>query len=311
MSLLGVFLNRQYRRCSLLLAALFVAGSALQAGANPTGPQTRFGVVEVSGGALTQVHQFSERAIVDWQSFSIGTGERVQFLQPGPLSVILNRVVGGDPSKILGSLQANGNVFLINPNGIIFGPGSSINVGSLVTSTQPLSDEDFLSGSYHLTRATGGPAGVFTIQTASGPRSAFSLDGQGLVLFALSGNQPASLVKETRADLLSQSLGVPSNLRANTLARTADGSLRLIRAQTTGGANASQVLVQVFLEALPLDEDLGPEGRAFAQDNALLVEEFLDLVTEVTSLSEEEQDPTQVLNLWDDQEFMRHKNRGR
>ena len=116
---------------------------------NPSGPTVRHGQVQISGGSEAQIRQLTDRAIVDWQSFSIGGNESVLFLQPSDLSVILNRVTGGDPSSILGRLEANGNVFLINPNGILFGPNSVVNVGGLVAASLQLTDEDCLSGNYN------------------------------------------------------------------------------------------------------------------------------------------------------------------
>ena len=109
----------------------------------------RHGQVNVSPGTHAQIQQLTDQAIVDWQSFSIGANESVRILQPGALSVLLNRVTGVDPSTILGSLEANGNVWLINPNGILFGPGSTVNVGGLVASTLDISNQDFLSGNYN------------------------------------------------------------------------------------------------------------------------------------------------------------------
>ncbi len=123
--------------------------AASPAGADPQDPRVRAGQVDVGQSAgTTTVHQLTERAIVDWRRFSIGTDELVRFVQPSELAVILNRVVGADPSLLLGRLQANGQVFLVNPNGILFGPGSRVDVGSLVATTLSLSDEDFLRGDY-------------------------------------------------------------------------------------------------------------------------------------------------------------------
>jgi large exoprotein involved in heme utilization and adhesion len=87
------------------------------------------------------------------------------------LSAVLNRVVGGDPSSILGTLQSNGRVFLINPNGIMFGAGAQINVAGLVASTLNLSDADFLSGRMNFTNGTGAGANVNqgSINAVGGP----------------------------------------------------------------------------------------------------------------------------------------------
>ena len=96
----------------------------------------------------TTIEQTSQNATLDWQSFNIGTGESVIFVQPNSSSVALNRVLGPDPSSILGKLSANGKVFLINPNGILFGTGAEVNVGGLVASTRNITDGDFMSGNY-------------------------------------------------------------------------------------------------------------------------------------------------------------------
>ncbi|MCM8771234.1 MAG: filamentous hemagglutinin N-terminal domain-containing protein, partial [Candidatus Omnitrophica bacterium] len=94
------------------------------------------------------IHQNQEKAIINWQSFSVAPQETVQFFQPSPLAVALNRVTGNLPSEIFGNLLANGQIFLINPNGILFGRGAKIDVKGLVASTLDISDTDFLSGKY-------------------------------------------------------------------------------------------------------------------------------------------------------------------
>jgi trimeric autotransporter adhesin len=94
------------------------------------------------------ISQSSQNAALNWQSFNIGTGEAVHFVQPNSSSVALNRVLGADPSSILGTLSANGKVFIVNPNGILFGKGASVNVGGLVASTRNISDSDFMAGNY-------------------------------------------------------------------------------------------------------------------------------------------------------------------
>lgn len=84
--------------------------------------------------------------IIEWLSFSIGAGEATRFVQQHSASAVLNRITGQDPSVILGSLQSNGRVFLINPNGILFGAGAQVNVNGLVASSLAMSNSDFLSG---------------------------------------------------------------------------------------------------------------------------------------------------------------------
>lgn len=102
-----------------------------------------------SAAGSTTINQTSQNVAINWQSFSIGIGEAVQFVQPNSSSVALNRVLGPDPSSILGSLSANGKVFLLNPNGVLFGRGAQVNVGGLVASTLNMSDGDFMAGRYH------------------------------------------------------------------------------------------------------------------------------------------------------------------
>ncbi len=104
-------------------------------------------------GTLT-VNQSSQNAAINWQSFSIGTGQTVTFQQPNSNSVALNRVVGSDPSSILGSLSANGKVFLLNPNGVLFAKGAQVNVGGLVASTLGMTDANFMAGNYKLSGAS-------------------------------------------------------------------------------------------------------------------------------------------------------------
>ena len=90
----------------------------------------------------------SEKVIINFEKFSIAQNERVQFVQPSDRSCVLNRITGGDPSQILGRLSANGRVFLVNPNGVYFGPDAVVNTGSLLVSTLNIRDSDFLAERY-------------------------------------------------------------------------------------------------------------------------------------------------------------------
>ena len=122
--------------------ALPVSGQA-----NPQGEAVRHGAVtfERADGQL-KVLQATDKAIIDWQSFSIGSGELTQFVQPGSRSAALNRVRGPDASRIDGALRANGQLYLLNPAGIIVGPGGTIDAAGFTASTLDLPDEAFLAG---------------------------------------------------------------------------------------------------------------------------------------------------------------------
>lgn len=111
---------------------------------------------QVAGGQATiqqtpkslTVQQATDRAILNWRSFSIAADEAVRFAQPSVTSIALNRVVGIDPSVILGRLEANGRLFLVNPNGILFGAGSQVNAAGLLATTLQIRDDDFMAGRY-------------------------------------------------------------------------------------------------------------------------------------------------------------------
>jgi filamentous hemagglutinin family protein len=99
----------------------------------------------VSGSTLT-INQFSDRAVLNWKSFNVGADAAVQFKQPGAASIALNRIFQNDPSRILGKLTANGQVYLLNQNGFVFGKGSQVDVNTLVVSTLDIGDDTFQRG---------------------------------------------------------------------------------------------------------------------------------------------------------------------
>ena len=94
------------------------------------------------------IQQTTDKAILNWKSFSIAGNESVHFMQPSVSSIALNRVIGTDPSVILGHLQSNGRIFLLNPNGILFGAGAQIDVGGLLATTLQIRNDDFMAGRY-------------------------------------------------------------------------------------------------------------------------------------------------------------------
>ncbi|MCC2636956.1 MAG: filamentous hemagglutinin family outer membrane protein [Moraxellaceae bacterium] len=158
---------RHFRRNALsaaILTALAGQSLALPQGGSVTAGS---GAITTSGSNLT-VHQGTQKLIVDWQSFGIAGGEHVQFVQPSASAVALNRVLGNNASEIYGSLSANGQVFLINPNGILFGPTAQVSVGSLVASTLDIGNDDFLAGNYVFDGEGGRVANQGTLTAAEG-----------------------------------------------------------------------------------------------------------------------------------------------
>ena len=142
------------KRCggrTVLAAAVAAAFASYMPSAlpMPTGGQVSQGTGNIAqtGTAMT-VTQTSQRLAVNWQSFNIGGAESVTFNQPNSSAIALNRILGTDPSQIYGKLTANGQVFLLNPNGIFFKPGAQVSVGGLVATTLGLSDADFMAGHF-------------------------------------------------------------------------------------------------------------------------------------------------------------------
>ena len=97
-------------------------------------------------GDTLRIDQQSDKAILNWQSFNVGKENTVQFIQPGSSSIALNRIQQQDPSRILGQIQANGQIYLYNQNGFVFGKDSVVNANSLLASTLNISDEVFNRG---------------------------------------------------------------------------------------------------------------------------------------------------------------------
>lgn len=128
-------------------AGLYIIGTGATAYALPEGGQVAAGQAAITtAGSTMTIAQQTAQAIINWQNFGIGSGEAVHINQPNSQSMLLNRVIGSNPSEIFGQLTANGQVILVNPNGVFFRPGSSVDVGGLTASTLNIANEDFLKG---------------------------------------------------------------------------------------------------------------------------------------------------------------------
>jgi filamentous hemagglutinin family protein len=199
------------------LAAL-LGGAPFTAYAGPEGGQVTGGDGAITYGQTTTITQNSSSLAIDWQSFNVSADEAVKFVQPSSSSVVLNRILDQNPSEIFGSIDANGRVFLSNPNGLIFGATATINVGSLVATGLDISSEEFMAGNYNLgtvgsdggvvinrgliQAATGGSVtlvgssvqneGVIiadygTVNMGAGQTAVLDFDGDGLLRFEVDG----------------------------------------------------------------------------------------------------------------------------
>ncbi len=134
---------------SLLSGMMIMAHPAMSANL-PTGGQivAGSGSIQTPSGNQMNIHQNSQNMVANWNSFDIGKGNTVQFYQPSSSAVALNRVVGGGESQIMGNLKANGQVFLVNPNGVLFGKGASVSTSGFVASTRDIKNDDFMNRRY-------------------------------------------------------------------------------------------------------------------------------------------------------------------
>src|ERR1700730_17111005 len=153
-----IAMHPRSRNLLLTTTALLALGTAFgllldpaPVAAGPNGGTVVGGSATISGQGSSSViiNQSSGSAIINWNTFNIGVGQSVQFNQPNSPSIALNRVIGGlGPSEILGTLTANGKVFVINRDGVLFGPGAVINTAGFLASTHDITNSNFMHGVY-------------------------------------------------------------------------------------------------------------------------------------------------------------------
>ena len=212
-------------RTGAFMLGLFLGISFEVALADPSGGRVIRGEGSIGqSGATTTISQQTQRLLLEWQSFNVAANENVIFDQPGATAVALNRILDQNASEILGAIDANGRVFLLNPNGIIFGETATVNVGALVASSLDIDYDDFMAGNYNfqtladgtpgvvvnrglLQAATGGSvtlmggavsneglilAELGQVTLAAGGSASLDFDGDGLLFFEVDGDVLAS-----------------------------------------------------------------------------------------------------------------------
>ncbi|MGA9852792.1 MAG: filamentous hemagglutinin N-terminal domain-containing protein, partial [Gammaproteobacteria bacterium] len=149
-------MNRKF--AGLLLSVALGTSSAL---AGPQGGQVVAGEGDISNPnrTTTLINQQSNRLVIDWASFNLAPNETVWFNQPSVSAAVLNRILSQNPSEIFGNIIANGQVYLLNPNGIIFGKTAMVNVGGLFATGLNISNSDFMSGNLKFAAPAGQDGG--------------------------------------------------------------------------------------------------------------------------------------------------------
>jgi filamentous hemagglutinin family protein len=152
--------------------------------AAPSGGHVTAGSGSIThSGATTTIAQSSETLSLNWQSFNIGAQQTVDFVQPNAAAIAVNRILGSSGSVILGQLNANGQVYLINPNGVLFGRGAEVNVGGLVASTLDLDDSTLGDASKSFSgKGTGSIVNDGTLTAATTAESGGGNGGGAIVL---------------------------------------------------------------------------------------------------------------------------------
>ncbi len=253
--------------------------ATLGAGAATVGAATALS----NGGLALGISQTSQRAVLNWQTFSIGALDRVNIVQDkGPTSVLLNRVTGAQASTIAGQLNANGQVYLVNPNGVTFSSTSQVSVGGLVASTLNLVDDaqfsGFMSGTSKqfvfelpvgkagavlnqgtITAADGGVVALIGAQArnegsinvargsiglAAGQRVTLDFDGDGLTSFHVDPNALAASARaeNTASGVLSANGGRVVMLGASSAAETVVNQAGIVRAQSMSSRGGEIIL---------------------------------------------------------------------
>ncbi len=221
--------HRRHLVRGALLATTFLGGQAL-AQALPTGGTVVAGGATISrpSATTTLIQQSTAKAVINWTDFSIGQGNAVVFQQPNAGSIALNRVTGNNGSAIEGALRANGQVWLINPNGIVFGKGATVDVGGLLATTADIRNADFLAGIYNF----------------SGPSQA-AIVNEGKLKAAVGGYVGLAAARVDNQGLIEADVGTVALAagQAYTVDFTGDNLLKFtVTAPVTGNASGSPLI---------------------------------------------------------------------
>ncbi len=235
--------------------------------AQPVGASVVAGQAQVStAGAATLINQSTNTAIINWQDFSVGVGASVQFNQPNAASITLNRVTGANISNIEGAVRANGQVWLLNPNGVLFGNNARINVGGLLATTSDIANNNFLEGRYDFTGGKNSIINKGSITASSGGSvvlSAPTVTNSGLIQASAGhvvlGGTDTFTVDFNGDHLLSYAVGANSTggKVTNTGKISAPGGQILLTARAAAGVQDAVINNTGMVEATSVREENG------------------------------------------------------
>jgi filamentous hemagglutinin family protein len=243
-----------------------LAQSSTPSGALPTGGQVQSGVASIAstGNAMT-VNQTTDKAIISWQQFNIGSAASVTFQQPSTSSMTLNRVRGGETSLIEGALRAPGTVILVNPSGVIFGGGSTVDVGGIVASTLDIADEDFEKGNLTFNRGSSDGSilnqGRITARGGSVVLLASQITNKGYIRaelgsVVLAAGETVTLTPDGGAPLKVEASLIRAEIEAGGIIQTSGGAVYL-SAQAMNKVNAGVIKATGVIEADSLTDQGG------------------------------------------------------
>ncbi|MDP2940218.1 MAG: filamentous hemagglutinin N-terminal domain-containing protein [Candidatus Omnitrophota bacterium] len=217
------------------------------------------------------INAATRQAIIEWLRFSIANGETVNFNLPDSSSFVLNRVTGFDPSVILGNLFSNGQIFLINPNGVLFGSSSRVDTAGLVASTLDISNDDFLAGRFNFVGSGGSvinqgiinaPGGYVALLGSSVENSGIITSNLGTVALA-SGQRitldldPQGLMSVVIEEAVSQNQTGAQNAVNNTGTISANGGKVILTAKSLNGVFDRAINNEGIIEAQNLQSRNG------------------------------------------------------
>jgi len=285
--------------------------------ANPSGGTVTSGNSVINSvGTTTTITQSSANTSINWDSFNIGADESVKFIQPSKTSVAVNRVIGNSASEIYGKLDANGQIYLINGNGIVFEKGSQINVGGLVASTLDTTGKN-TDGSYSFSGkagevlnngtinvADGGSVALMggqvsnngvisgrlgSINMGSGTEQTLSFDSNGLMSVAVTKGANNALVENTGTIKNDGGKVLMTAQTANDLISASVNNDGVIEAKDFGGSDGSVILYgdmkngeTTVTGTIDVSSDIGGNGGVIELDGSKV---FLGDTASITAKS--------------------------